>query len=177
MKDLEAYSERINKELSSENPVRAYNKDISHAAVITSAAFRYASTEVRLLSNKLDRALYNENLLENSVAPFLAKQGTSLHILVETDLPSTHPIWEFVKKGNYSHEQLTIKKVAPKLMSKYQFNYLVADEFGYRFEGDRKEYAAVASFHESDSVSTINDLIDFFDKLERQSSDVQYENN
>ena len=176
MKDFEAYSNRINEELSNENPVKVYNKDISHAAVITSAAFRYASTEVRLLSHKLDRALYNENLLENSVAPFLARRGT-LHILVETDLPSTHPIWGFMEEGSYSHEQLTIKKVPPELVDRYQFNYLVADEFGYRFEADREEYAAVASFHESDSVSTIKDLVGFFDKLERQSSDVQYENN
>ena len=173
MKDLEAYSDRINKELSNKNPVRAYNRDISHAAVITSAAFRYASTEVRLLSHKLDRALYNENLLQNSIAPFLERKGTSLHILVETDLPSTHPIWRFMEEGSYSHEQLTIKKVPPELVDRYQFNYLVADEFGYRFEGDREEYAAVASFHESDSVSTIKDLVGFFDKLERQSSDVQ----
>lgn len=176
MKDLEAYSARINKELSNKSPVRAYNRDISHAAVITSAAFRYASAEVRLLSNKLDRALYNENLLENSVAPFLAGKGT-LHILVETDLPSTHPIWGFMKNGSYIHEQLTIKKVPPALVDRYQFNYLVADEFGYRFEADREECAAVASFHESDSVPTIKDLVDFFDKLERQSSDIQCENN
>ena len=173
MKDLATYSEELHSELGNERPFRTFNRDISHAAAITCAAFRYAEGTVRLLSHKLDSALYGTRLLKNHVAPFLTKKGASLHILVETDIPDDHPIWDFIENGSYQSQQLKMGRVPSELTQRYQFNYLVVDDFGFRFERDRNEYAAVASFYESDSQSIIADLIDFFDELERESSNVQ----
>lgn len=123
-----------------------FNRDISHAAAITRVAFEHANSTVRLLSHKLDRALYGKSFLEDHVAPFLNKEGASLHILVETDVPDGHPIWDFMESG-HGEERLTMKRIPPKLVEHYKFNYLVVDDFGFRFEVDREEYAAVASFH------------------------------
>lgn len=173
LENLRTYSERIDKELSNKKPFATFNKDISHAAVITCAAFKYASNKVRLLSHRLDRVLYGPGLLNASIATFLEREGATLHILVETDIPDDHPIWNFLKNDRYGDGRLQIKRVPPELVGRYTFNYLVVDRFGYRFESDREEYAAIASFHESDSESTIKDLIDFFDRVEKESSEIR----
>lgn len=173
MKDLKTYSEDLNDKLRNEQPFGTFNRDITHAAVITRAGFQYASSKVRLLSHKLDSALYSTSLLKDHVSPFLDKEGASLHILVETDALDNHPIWDFIQDGGYDDEQLTIKRVPSDLVERYKFNYLVVDDFGFRFEEDREEYAAVASFHEGDSKAMIESLISFFDDLEERSSDAR----
>ena len=173
MKDLKAYSEDLDDKLRNEQPFGTFNRDITHAAVITRAGFQYANSKVRLLSHKLDSTLYGTSFLNDHVTPFLDKEGASLHILVETDVPNNHPIWDFVENGGYSDEQLTIKRVPSDLVEQYKFNYLVVDDFGFRFERDREEYAAVASFHERDSETMVESLISFFDDLEERSSDIR----
>lgn len=173
MKDLKAYSEDLNDKLRNEQPFGTFNRDITHAAVITRAGFQYASSKVRLLSHKLDSALYDTSLLKDHAIPFLDKEGASLHILVETDVPNNHPIWDFIQNGGYSDEKLTIKRIPSGLVDRYKFNYLVVDDFGFRFERNREEYAAVASFHERDSKAMIEGLVSFFDDLEERSSDIR----
>lgn len=173
MKDSKIYSERIDKKLEDKQPFSAFNRDISHATAITRAAFRHASSKVRLLSHQLDSALYNTSLLDGEVANFL-KKGGALHILVETDIPSKHPIWSFMEKNDYG-SKVKIKKVPRQLMAVYGFNYLVVDSFGFRFEEDRGKCVAVASFHEDRSKAIISNLTKIFDALEERSSEIEHE--
>lgn len=176
MESLRAYEERLVSSLRSEAPFKTYNKDITHAAVITRVLLQHARHKVRLLSNKLDSALYGTESVKDHIVGFLRKDGTSLHILVEADLSKDHPVRRLVADGSCTRERLKIKRVPPALTEKYSFNYLVADEFGYRFENDRREYAAFASFYEragnddGDGQTNVDRLIDFFDKLEAKST-------
>lgn len=123
-------------------------------------------------------ALYGTASVQDDIVGFLQKDGTSLHILVEADLPKAHPVRRLVEDGRCPRERLKIKLVPPALTKKYNFNYLVADTFGYRFENDRREYAAFASIHEreendNDGRTNVDRLIDFFDKLEAKSIDIR----
>lgn len=176
MSDLKRYEQALDEALRSKKPFTTYNRDITHAAIITRVAFCHAGNKVRLLSHRLDPVLYGTGPLQRSIADFLCREGTSLHILVETDLPGEHPILKLLTDD--SRETMKIKKVPPDLAERYPFNYLVVDEIGYRFESDRQEYAAIASFHdnevdgEGDRMTDIDGLIDFFDRLEEKSVDI-----
>ena len=71
MDSLGDYTRQLERALKRKRPYGVYNRDMSHAKVIVSVAFRHAK-RIRLLSHELDRELYaNPMFLWFEGRPFL----------------------------------------------------------------------------------------------------------
>ena len=159
---LRAYSERLERALREEAPLRLYNKDIIHASTIVLLAFQYAKRRILILSNKLDSRLYGADAILKSIKTFLEKPNVELQVLVEEEIPSEHP---FTLISREFPEQVSIGTVPGEVVEKYKFNFMVVDDIGYRFERDREDFAATASFYEQDAESKSKEFIARLDKI------------
>ena len=139
MDSLSDYTRRLETALKKKDAYVSYNRDMSHAKVVVSVAFRHAKNEILLLSNKLDPELYSSPMfIRFEVEPYL-KKGGRLSVLVENDVPENHPIRELAQK----YETVEIRRIPAGIVEAYEFNFMVIDDIGYRFENDRKEHQAL----------------------------------
>lgn len=160
-----AYTKQLEYALKQQETYSVYNKDIWHAAAIVRTVFLFARDHVRLLSHKLDPSLYGDSALLATVETFLT-QDAKLDILIEQQIPSDHPM---LGLRNKYHDRLTIAVVLPDWVSQYTFNFMVVDDFGYRFEHDRSSPMAIASFHDPRRREMIASLKYVFDHLSSNS--------
>lgn len=166
MENLITYTERMENALVPKKAFHTYNRDILHALEIIVAGFRHAQKEVNLLSCKLDPKLYGTPRLQAATRSFLEKEGTKLLILVETKIDLDHPMLTLC---NEFRDKVEINTVPDKWKAIYKFNFMLVDDFGYRFEYDRENYAALASFYEDDQEEMRSDLKNFFQILEKHA--------
>lgn len=160
-----AYTNQLEDALKQQKTYSVYNKDLSHAFAIVKTVFLYARVHVRLLSHKLDPSLYGDPDLITSVSTFLEK-GAKLDILIEKEISSEHPM---LMLHNKYHDRLAIAVVASDWVSQYKFNFMVVDDFGYRFEHDRSNHMAIASFYDPRRKEMITSLKYVFDHLFRNA--------
>ena len=166
MENLITYTERMEDALVGKKAFHTYNRDILHAMEIIVAGFRHAQKEVNLLSNKLEPKLYDTLRLKEAARSFLKKEGTELRILVETKIDSDHLMMTLLDEFR---DKIKINTVPDKWKKIYNFNFMVVDDFGFRFEYDREKYAAIASFYEDDQKEMRSDLKNFFQILEKHA--------
>ena len=140
MDNLNGYRHALHTALERKVPYTGYNRDMAHAEVVVCTAVEHAEKEVLLLSERLDRALYGGPWFDFAVADFL-ERGGCLRILVERALPEDHPI------RTLRPDNVAIRKVAEDMVEGYDFNFMVVDDRGYRFEPTRTEHKAVVRFH------------------------------
>lgn len=171
MENLKTYVRKLENALSERTPFNTYNRDILHAAEIVVVGFHYAQQEVYLLSNKLDPVLYGQPRLLNAVSSFMDKRDTKLHILVETKIALSHPLIQLASEKY--RKQIKINRVPEEWKEKYRFNFMVVDDFGYRFEYDRDAHSAIVSFHEHEHEHVQYDMLpkmkEFFRELEARA--------
>ena len=168
---LGQYEERLEKALKRKEALSLYNRDMLHATLIVSAAFRHAQERVLLLSNKLDRGLYETPLVLSAIEEFLQKHDTRLDILVETGVSENVLLMELLEQ----FDNVEIHRVPEELVKRYTFNFMLADEFGYRVESDRSTPSAAVSLHErddEDAVEMIEQIKDTFAFLKERATAV-----
>ncbi len=165
MDNLNTYIKRLESALSNEEAYSTYNRDMFHAAVVVVAGIRHAKNEICLLSNQLNPALYGGHGLLNVARSFLQNEKAKLRVLVETDISQDHPMMDLCHEFP---QKVSISRVPDELQEKYDFNFLLIDDIGYRFEHDRKKYKAIASFYKPDRKENIDAMKRHFNKLEKQ---------
>ena len=143
---LNAYAARLESALAARQSYSTYNKDMVHAKIVVCTAVAHAEKEVLLLSESLDPLLYASNWFRTAVGTFLERDGV-LRVLVESDIPSSHPVRLLAER----YGSVEIRRVGDGVA--YGFNFMVVDDCGYRFEADRKEPKAVVSFYEQTDAS------------------------
>ena len=163
MKNIATYSSELRSALEKKESFSTYNRDILHAAEIIILGLLFAEKTIYLLSSKLDSRLYGDPRLHKALKKFLGKEGTKFCVLVEQDLPVDHPIVPYIQDFP---GRVSIKRVPQEFVKYYKFNFMVVDNFGYRFEYDREEHIAVASFHEEEEKEFCKELKNFFSSLE-----------
>lgn len=171
MSSINDYIDELFKALEKKRPYTTYNRDMTHAWIITHAVFSCAKDRVRLLSNKLDPKLYARNDIIRAIESFLNRGGV-LDILVESDIEEGHPIRN-VEKENA--EKIYITKVRDDLTGSLASNFIVADNFGYRFEYNKESHNAFASFYPEDEKEKeyIGNLSQWFDELKQVSGEMR----
>ena len=169
---LRAYCERLEEALREKKSIGFYNKDIFHASAIVYLAFRYAERHILILSNRLDLTLYGVEGILKSIRTFLEKPKVKLEVLVEQEIAPEHPLASINREFP---EKIEIGVLPKEVVEKYKYNFMVVDDIGYRFERDREDYAATASFHEKDDESQefIRRLMEIFRILKKRSSSVK----
>ena len=144
MSSLNSYAQDLDKALKSKTQFSNFNKDTQHATVVVCIAFAHAKEKIRLLSNKLDTKLYGGQWFNEEMKDFLARDGC-LDVLIESTLDSTHPVVQMAKKHP---DSIVIKRVPDEEKKKYQYNFMVVDDIGYRFEHNRDKHEALVVFHD-----------------------------
>lgn len=173
MDSLGDYTRRLEKALKRKRPYGVYNRDMSHAKVIVSVAFRHAK-RIRLLSHELDRELYaNPMFLWFEARQFL-QRGGKLTILVETDIAEDHPILLLAREHDDTVEML---RVPDNVVGSYEFNFMLIDDIGYRFESDREKCEAFVALHDDGNLFSFgnitNRLEEIFSDLKDASDPIQ----
>ena len=152
MDSLNAYARALDTALKKRQPYAAYNRDMAHAEIVVCTALAHAQHEVLLLSERLDATLYAGPWFDSALHDFITRGGT-IKILVESDIPEDHAIRRLASDIDTIH----IRKVSHSMVSRYDFNFMVVDDSGYRFETSRSEPRAVVIFN-SDAEGERNKL-------------------
>jgi len=163
MKDWQGYRDLVRTAMLRRTGETILNSSISHAAVITQEAFSCAEKRVRILSHKLDSGCYDG--VRAAARAFLADPDHSAQILVEAPLwdPEGNFEWEkhpfisalsdFTKPIGDKPARLEVKLVPKEYADRYKFNFLLLDDYGLRYEADRAQSAAIATFYPKGSDS------------------------
>ena len=89
------------------------------------------------------------------------QRGGRLSVLVETDIPQNHPILEFARR----YPAVKIHRIPDRIVKTYEFNFMVIDDVGYRFESDRKKCQAFVALYDDGSLIKYDGMIDRLKKI------------
>jgi len=182
---LENYQEVVRAAILNRTGSPLLNGSVDHAAMITQEAFNNAKQSIRILSHKLDPDCYGKPGLLNAAKYFLADESHTVDILIESSLwdPAnefpweTHPFLEAIShsKRNLS-KQVKIRRVPLKWAELYAFNFMLMDDYGYRYEEDRARPTAVAGFSPPNVKSQqVANLGDIFSRLWEDAEAINYQ--
>lgn len=168
--NLIEYAARVDTAMEKGEPFSTYNRDILHASEVVACMLKYAKKEVNLLSNKLDNRLYGEDYIAELVEDFVGNRDGKLNILVETDVGTDHPVITACKKFPAN---TTVKKVPDHWQKYYDYNFMLMDDIGYRFEANRKSQNAIVSYNQDDQIETRQNMKNCFDVLAEHSKPIK----
>lgn len=155
---IEGYRERVRALIEARDGTPILNGSHEHAAVLTQEAFSHASTEIRILCTRLDPDCYGREDVRNAARFFLADRDHKARVLIEEALwnpeenfewyqhPFVRDLAAFASSHDGSEPRLQMKRVPKKWIDQYTYNFLLLDDYGFRFEEDRTKSAAVARF-------------------------------
>ena len=162
------YIRRLYNSLDKKRPYVTYNRDASHARVVVVAGVEHAQKEILLLSRHLDLDVYGGITAVEAMFSFLGRPGAKLNVLVEEGVAEAHPMLDLINRK----DNATIKKVPESLTKKYQCNFMVVDDIGYRYEPNRDLFNATVAFHDEDKLGMIGTLRKLFNILNEKAVDV-----
>lgn len=166
MGNLNEYALDFADALASQTPITFHNRDMAHASVVVTLAFVHAKKAVLLLSQKLDPAVYSVPWFTETAQEFIDRGG-SLHILVEEKehLDENHPVIDLYRAN--AGDKFQIRAVPPHEVKTYEFNFMVVDDDGFRFEPNRENPRALVAFNETEPShqEMIRSLKQFFHRL------------
>lgn len=165
MESLNEYARQLDSALEHGKTYVNSNRDMAHAKIVVFLGISHAKEKVLLLSEKLDWTLYGMPRFVEEVSDFLDRGGR-MEVLVETDLQGDHPMAEL----SIRNRSLSIRKVPERLVDKYNYNFMVVDDIGYRFEHDRERPAAYVSFNDDEDAEFIDRLKAVFENLARDAT-------
>ena len=166
---LYQYIREIYRALERQRPYFTYNRDASHAMIVVTAGFRYAQSNIDILSNRLDADVYGGLALMDAARKFLEKPDAKLRILLEQPLDDEHPLLGVMLEQKDHKDKVDIRQVPDEVQQLYDCNFMLMDEFGYRYEADRKECNASVMFY-GDRLGTIRTLRKMFNTLHAGAS-------
>lgn len=163
------YQLLIRDAISDRTGVPVLNSTFEHASIIVQEMFSNAH-EMRLLSSRLETACYARPALIEAARAFLSDPDHTLRILVEPELHGdTNRDWlkhPLVATFRDSKHPVEMRAVPSDWTNRYRFNFALMDDFGFRFETDRSEPAAVAAFLPANKpMQQVEHLKTLFDTL------------
>jgi hypothetical protein len=186
--ELDAYRDHVRHAIAARTGKPMMNGSLEHSAILLQESMRAAQHEMLILSSRLDDACFGQRAVRHAAQVFLADPEKRMRILVETALwdPQENFRWgqnPFVQDiaANVGLGQVEIASVKKDWIAGYRFNFFVVDRFGFRYQEDRDEPAAIAAFYPSDREigpkDTVMHLRGIFAQLWRHSNRVELEAN
>jgi hypothetical protein len=158
--DLAEYRDKVQRHATEKNGQAFFNGSADHAAIIFESLLDGASSKIRLLSRRLDNAVYGRTAIVEKLAKFLRQENASVEILVEdsdADLALSHPFASALK----GHEgKVSVWQLPESVASSINYRFAVSDN-GYRFQPDKSEkWKAFAAFGDTKGHRKLNELFD-----------------
>jgi hypothetical protein len=174
--DAEEYRDKIDRAIGDMSGATILNGSHAHASIIIERMFAHAQNCVLILTRKFDPRIYGAAEAVEQAGLYLGEADRKCRILVEEfDQASfeNHPFVQrlspYMEAGN-----LEVRTLDPRIAEIVNVNFSVMDQCGYRFEEDKKEAVAVASFG-AGTESFVSSLQDLFSSLWERGSPVVVE--
>jgi hypothetical protein len=141
---MEEYFARVAKAASERNGEPIYNGSLDHARIIAEALFKHAQKSVDVYCGELNARVFGPDRILDEAEQFLASPNHSVRILVENKdvLSKAHP---FIARLN-GRSNMEYRHLPSDVAKKIGFHAMVVDGDSYRFEADKRKYAAVAAW-------------------------------
>lgn len=167
---MDAYIDLVNRLAESNSPDIVNNSSLEHAVAIFATMFNKRCGEARVLSGGLNPLVYGREEVRTAVTNFLSKDGNTLEVVIqgmgeklsdtvgEEDIrvnPLVTHLKEKLPKA-FDDGRIQIKMAGSVLMELESHFTTIGDAF--RFEPDRKEKRAFASFNRPDMVKRLNSV-------------------
>jgi len=136
-----------------------YNRSLEHAAVIIEEMFALAKNEVKLFTGELNASAYGLPPVLSRAEKFLADRNGKVRILIEKqvadeDLRKNPFIQRMSGSANLEVRRLRTDEYDP------EFHMMLADDHSYRFEPDKTEHEAVATFGDDETTDHLAQLFE-----------------
>lgn len=141
---LKSYARRVRLAALLRDGEPLYNGSIEHATVLASALFEHSSSEVSVFSGKLNAQVFGKDRVIERARIFLSTPERKVRIIVESpdDIDwKDHP---FIKAFG-DNSDVEIKGLSNEYVN-LPYHFMVMDQDSYRFEEDKNEPTAIASF-------------------------------
>lgn len=144
-----------------------FNGSVDHASIVIEEGFNAARSHVRILAHRLDTASYGRRPIIDAARRFLGREGTHLSILIEDVgpsgcLPDNPFLSEMLALCVEEGADVAVRSMPRSVVEAYDYNFMLVDDIGYRFEGDRREHVAVVAggVAQSDGTEHLRGLYD-----------------
>ena len=153
------YREEVKEAISAMDGRPVYNRSLEHAAVIIEEMFALAKKEVKLFTGELNANAYGLPPVRSSAAKFMADRNGKVRILIENqiaveDLRKNPFIQHMPESASLEVRRLRTDEYDP------EFHMMLADDRSYRFEPNKKEHAAVATFGDEETTGHLGKLFE-----------------
>ena len=161
---MEDYFERVMRVAAERKGEPIFNGSIDHARVIATAMFKHARRSVDIFSGDLNARVYGPDQVIDEAELFLANKGHEVRILLESIPDSANQQHPFFKAfANYPN--VKTRALRKDLSDKIEFHLMVADDDCYRFEQDKKNVAAIASWGHKEGGENLKRVFETLWKL------------
>jgi len=159
---LEYYRDQIDRLLRGESSEKfMLNGSEEHAAIIIERMFATAKKDMKIMTRRLDPAIYAGEEVLAQMESFASDPSTSTKIIVE-DIPveslSVHGMYGYHK----ALPNVEIRRLRADIADQLKFNFSVMDSEKYRFEADK---TAVNATVRVDDPRFANEAAEYFDAL------------
>ena len=166
---LDEYRVRVNRIAWERSGGAIYNGSLEHAAVVVEALLANATSEVMILTGKLNTRVYGRDDVVMQAKLFLTNSADNrLRILIEEDKPQNRELHPLLR-GLSEYKGFSIRHVPEGLQASYGFHFVAADDDCYRFERDKAKPFAIAAFGDREGGVS---LASFFDKAWSRCKDL-----
>lgn len=129
-----------------------YNNSADHAIVVIDYLLRSAKSRIRILTGRLNRQVYDTLPVVRALDGFLDEGGV-LEVISEEEI-GIHS--EFRKIAEYSAVESNVKFYNLDKTKKIDTHFLISDDDSYRYEPNKEDHKAVASFGDIEKTSLLS---------------------
>lgn len=161
--DFVEYRDRVENARITKSSDIIFNTSHRHAAALIEQLFIAAENRVRVLCEHLNPDVFGSPAVVEAANTFLARPDAGLQVIVEKEGALSNADNEFVNSILIGEQASKVEAYFLPAEKSHlaNFNFMTADEHGYRFEPDRAHPIARASFNRPDMV---NVLADYFEE-------------
>jgi hypothetical protein len=162
---MDEYRKMLDDLMRSERDVIISNGSAEHATPLIAKLFESANQKVKILSGCLNSEIYSKDEVVNAAGSFLLHDGAFMSIIIEgiedNDIPALISGSEsFIGKirsrfGRDLLSKISVFKGSDEI-KKLPFHFMLVDDKAFRFEPNKKEHAALASFNNKGAAANLD---------------------
>lgn len=155
------YREEIKAAITAMDGRPVYNRSLEHAAIIIEEMLALATNEIKLFTGRLNTDVYGVAPVVDRARTFLAGPDRKVRIVIEEQVEAEDLLRNPFIRNLRALEGLEVRCLRP---GEYDpdFHMMLVDDHCYRFEPDKRQPAAVATFGDEE---TTGHLIKLFELL------------
>lgn len=151
------YREKVKDAITAMDARPIYNRSLEHAAIIIEEMFAVAITEIKLFTGRLNVDVYGVPPVLSQAKAFLTGADHKVLILIEEQIDEEelqkHPFIRNMSK----FDGLEVRRLRAGVYDT-EFHMMLVDDHSYRFEPDKNQPEAVATFGDRETTEHLNTL-------------------